>query len=126
MMGKRESKRRTRDERDLALGGGLTGVGEEGKGGRRRGTAGGWEDEFGDVLRDVGRAALPGGADAYDELRRKGKKASVLERSRDTQRKRKTVEFEDISRGDGGDGKRKRSRFESERKNIKKKPRKSM
>ncbi|KAL0577374.1 hypothetical protein V5O48_004626 [Marasmius crinis-equi] len=124
MMGKKEAKRRARDERDLALGGGLAGVGEEGKGGRRRGTAGGWEDEFGDVLRDVGRASQPGGVDAYDELRRKGKKAGALERSRDTQRKRKAVAFEDGGHGEGGDGKRKRSRFESERKNIKKKPRK--
>ncbi|KAK1219855.1 hypothetical protein PQX77_017432 [Marasmius sp. AFHP31] len=128
MMGKKESQRRARDERDLALGGGLAGVGEEGKGGRRRGTAGGWEDEFGDVLKDVGRATRPGGVDAYDELRKKGKKGSVLERSRDPQRKRKVAEFEGVGRGEGGDGpgKRKRSRFESERKNIKGKPRKSV
>ncbi|KAK7049411.1 hypothetical protein VNI00_006012 [Paramarasmius palmivorus] len=123
MMGKKEAMRRARDERDLALGGGLAGVGEEGKGGRRRGTAGGWEDEFGDVLRDVGRASRPGGTDAYEELRRKGKKAGVLERSRDTQKKRKMVEVNDA--GEGMGGKRKRSRFESERKNIKKKGNKS-
>ncbi|KAF9265798.1 hypothetical protein L218DRAFT_1075357 [Marasmius fiardii PR-910] len=129
MMGKKEAKRRARDERDLALGGGLVGVGEDGRGGsgRRRGTAGGFEDEFGDVLRDVGRISRPGSGpgleDAYEELRRKGRKAGVLERSRDEQRKRKAVEFEDGRGRD--DGKRKRSRFESERKNVKKKGRKN-
>ncbi|KAG7086502.1 hypothetical protein E1B28_002455 [Marasmius oreades] len=127
MMGKREANRRARDERDLALGGGLAGVGEDGKGGgrRRRGTAGGFEDEFGDVLRDVGRASRPGagGGDAYEELRRKGRKAGVLERSRDVHRKRKVTEFED---GGAEAGKRKRSRFESERKNVKNKASRSV
>ncbi|THV06202.1 hypothetical protein K435DRAFT_849294 [Dendrothele bispora CBS 962.96] len=117
MMGKKEARRRRRDEEDLALGGGLTGVSEDGKGGgRRRGTAGGWEDEFGDVLRDVGRTSKGalGRGDGYEELRQRGKRGNVLERSRSEKNKKREIEE---SAPDGGRQK-KRSRFESERKNI--------
>lgn len=117
MMSKKESKRRQRDEEDMALGSGLAGITEDGRGGGATGArwrkGGGWADEFGDVLRDTRRS---GGAqgDGYEELRRRSKKASVLERSRAP---RQTADVE----VDVGDNKRKRSRFEMERKNIKKK-----
>ncbi|KAJ4475771.1 hypothetical protein J3R30DRAFT_3658774 [Lentinula aciculospora] len=118
MMGKKEAKRRARDEETLALGGGLSGLGEEGKGGgRRRRTAGGWEDEFGDVLRDVGRGSGRSlGSDGYDELRQEGKRSGFLERSR-VNSKRNADSVDNV------DGemppKRKKSRFEAERKGIK-------
>ncbi|KAF5355570.1 hypothetical protein D9758_006346 [Tetrapyrgos nigripes] len=121
MMGKKEARRRKRDEEDLALGGALTGVTEDGKGSRRRRTAGGWEDEFGDVLRDVDRTSKAGGlgqGDGYEELRQRGKRASVLERSRSEKSKQKrAVEESDPE----GSRQKKRSRFESERKNIRRK-----
>ncbi|KAJ3762613.1 hypothetical protein EV360DRAFT_92363 [Lentinula raphanica] len=115
MMGKKEARRRARDEEALALGGGLSGLGEEGKGaGRRRRTAGGWEDEFGDVLQDIGRSSASGG-DGYDELRQRSKRSGVLERSREN--KKRTAELV----VDGEIQKRKKSRFEMERKRIKSK-----
>ncbi|KAJ3776137.1 hypothetical protein FB446DRAFT_722454 [Lentinula raphanica] len=115
MMGKKEARRRARDEEALALGGGLSGLGEEGKGaGRRRRTAGGWEDEFGDVLQGIGRSSASGG-DGYDELRQRGKRSGVLERSREN--KKRTAELV----VDGEIQKRKKSRFEMERKRVKSK-----
>lgn len=127
MMGKKEELRRRRDEETMAMGGGLSGVDVDGKSrnnGRRRG-AGGLEDEFGDVLRDVGRTKRRDGqGDAYDELRKRGRRGGVLERSR----KSLGGGEDEGGDGDGGDGedgkKRKRSRFEMERKNVKSKKRK--
>lgn len=103
---KKEMKRRKKDEEDIALGG--TGT----ISGRRRG--GGFEDEFGDVLRSVGRSKGGIVGDGYEELRRKGKKRDVLERSRT----RATDETEDV--GEDGPKPRKRSRFEKEAKAVRK------
>ncbi|PBK62933.1 hypothetical protein ARMSODRAFT_963780 [Armillaria solidipes] len=111
MLSKKEARRRRRDEEALAMGGGLSGVGEEGKGRVRRGGRG-FDDEFADVLRDVDRGGR--GGDGYDELRQRSKRGSVLERSRDS--KRESAPMED----DGPMKKRKRSRFEMERKAVKK------
>lgn len=119
MMGKKDARRRVRDEEALALGGGLSGLGEEGKGGgRRRGGAGGWEDEFGDVLRDVGRGSSHSlGGDGYEELRQRGKRGGVLERSRENKKR-----GSDSVAADGEmPQKRKKSRFETERKGVKSK-----
>ena len=111
IMKKSDAKRRARDEEDLALGGDLGG----GSGGRRR--AGGLEDEFSEVLRSVSR--VNGGrsqGDGYEELRKKGKKMDVLERSRN---KRDSMEDEDLV--DEPRRTKKRSRFELETKVAKKK-----
>ncbi|KAF8078059.1 hypothetical protein FPV67DRAFT_1463955 [Lyophyllum atratum] len=116
VMKKSDAKRRARDEEDLALGGSLAGGG-----GKHRRRAGGLEDEFGDVLRSVERVhhrgVIGGKGDGYDELRQRAKKADLLERSRrEGVRKRDSVEEEEpIERT------KKRSRFELEAKNVKKK-----
>ncbi|KAF9044736.1 hypothetical protein BDZ89DRAFT_159215 [Hymenopellis radicata] len=111
MLGKKEARRRARDEETLAMGGALSGVGEEGKGRVQRNR--GLEDEFADVLRDVDRGKRQG--DGYDELRKRSKRGSVLERSRETKRGSVPVDSDEAS-----GMKRKRSRFEMERKSIKK------
>jgi U3 small nucleolar ribonucleoprotein protein LCP5 len=99
VMKKKDMKRRKQDEADLALGGsGMSG---------RHGRGGGLEDEFGDVLRSVGRNRGGIVGDGYEELRQKGKKATVLERSRVRGR-------DDLVDGDEGLKQRKRSRFEKE------------
>ncbi|TFK29828.1 hypothetical protein FA15DRAFT_663101 [Coprinopsis marcescibilis] len=109
---KSEAKRRARDEEDLALGGDLADSGS----GRRRRRAGGLEDEFGDVLRSVERGiSRHGTGDGYEELRERGKRKDVLSRSRMT-RSRDTDDVEV-----DGERQRKRSRFDLEAKNIKKK-----
>ena len=113
MLGKKESRRRTRDEETLAMGGALSGIGEEGKGRIRRNRN--LEDEFADVLRDVDRASGKRGNDGYDELRQRGKRGSVLDRSRKDPPEMPTEEAPEMGM------KRKRSRFEQERKSIKKK-----
>ncbi|KZT54332.1 hypothetical protein CALCODRAFT_420005, partial [Calocera cornea HHB12733] len=97
VMNKKEQKRRAQDEASMALGG----VGM----GRR---VGGLEDEFADVLRGIGEVGRPGRkSDGYEELRKRGQKDGVLERSR----KRPAVE--DMGADEVGDGgKRKRTRFE--------------
>ncbi|TFK42696.1 hypothetical protein BDQ12DRAFT_676648 [Crucibulum laeve] len=115
IMKKSDAKRRARDEEDLALGGDLAGH----IGSRRR--AGGLEDEFGDVLRSVDRVS--GGrsqGDGYEELRKKGRKEDVLERSRRTDgvRNREDAFGEDV---ENVGRMKKRSRFELETKNAKKK-----
>ena len=102
VMKKKEMRRRKKDEEDIALGG------SGGISGRRRG--GGFEDEFGDVLRSVGKSKAGVVGDGYEELRRKGKKKDVLERSRTRGRD----DIEDA--GDDGPRQRKRSRFEKEAK----------
>jgi len=101
VMKKKEMKRRKKDEEDIALGG------SGGISGRRRG--GGFEDEFGDVLRSVGRSKAGVVGDGYEELRKKGRKRDVLERSRT--RGRDEME-------DDGPRQTKRSRFEKEAKTI--------
>lgn len=102
VMKKKDMKRRQKDEEDIALGG------SGGISGRRRG--GGLEDEFGDVLRSVGRRRADAGGvgDGYEELRMKGKKRPVLDRSRT--RGPDVVE----EAADGGPRQRKKSRFEQE------------
>jgi U3 small nucleolar ribonucleoprotein protein LCP5 len=113
MMKKSEAKRRLRDEEDVALGGGARG------GGRRR-TAGGLADEFGDVLRSVGRERRGVSGDGYEELRVKGRKGGVLARSRAVRTR------EDAFGGAEEDaGGRKRSRFEKERRVAAKKANKA-
>lgn len=107
LMKKKDANRRTQDEADLALGGtGITG---------RNGRGAGLEGEFGDILRSVGRSRSAVHGDGYDELRQKGKKQSVLARSRTRSR-------DEASEGGGDDGprQRKRSRFEKEVKAAKK------
>ena len=106
VMKKKDMKRRKKDEEDIALGG------SGGISGRRRG--GGFEDEFGDVLRSVRRNKSGVVGDGYEELRNKGRKKYVLERSRTRQRD----ETEDPS--DDAPRQRKRSRFEKEAKALKK------
>ncbi|KAF7985020.1 hypothetical protein HWV62_10022 [Athelia sp. TMB] len=102
VMKKKDMKRRKKDEEDIALGG------SGGISGRRRG--GGFEDEFGDVLRSVGRQKAGAVGDGYEELRMKGKKRAVLDRSRT----RGPDLAEEVS--DDGPRQRKRSRFEKEAK----------
>lgn len=106
VMKKKDMKRRTQDEANIALGG--TGV--SGRSGRGNGL----EDEFGDIFRSVGRSRAGVVGDGYEELRQKGKKDSVLSRSRT--RGRDEVE----SLGDDGPRQRKKGRFEKEVKASKK------
>ncbi|KDQ59580.1 hypothetical protein JAAARDRAFT_56592 [Jaapia argillacea MUCL 33604] len=117
VMKKKDAKKRAMDEADIALGlegGGALGGG---RGGRRR--AGGLEDEFGDVLRSVGRRREGGGGgDGYEELRKRGRKEGVLERSR---ARTERGGFEESVGGEQGRGQRKRSRFEKETKVARKK-----
>lgn len=115
IMKKSDAKRRARDEEDLALGGDLRG-GSTLRGRRR---AGGLEDEFNEVLRSVSQVS--GGrskGDGYEELRQKGRKLDVLERSRNDSKKRDILDaddgHEDLPR------KKRRSRFELETKSARK------
>ncbi|KAF9532291.1 hypothetical protein CPB83DRAFT_867622 [Crepidotus variabilis] len=113
IMKKSDAKRRARDEADLALGADLGGGGPS-----RRSRAGGLEDEFNDVLRSVNRVS--GGrsqGDGYEELRKRGKKASVIERSK---QKRDHAETEmDVE--EPAPRMKKRTRFELDTKTAKKK-----
>lgn len=74
VMKKSEAKKRARDEAILALGGDLS-TGSKGR-------IGGFGDEFGDVLRSVERGTRKQGGDGYEELRERGKKQNILQRSR--------------------------------------------
>jgi U3 small nucleolar ribonucleoprotein protein LCP5 len=123
MMKKSDARRRLRDEEDLALGGDLGAGAGVGAGKGRRARAGALEDEFGDVLKGAGRGGgVVGGrsmGDGYDELRRRGKKANVLERSRgsDDRRKRRG----DDGAVEEGQGRlKKKTRFELDTKAAKK------
>ncbi|TRM62761.1 hypothetical protein BD626DRAFT_548578 [Schizophyllum amplum] len=100
VMRKRDALRRERDEEDMALGADLSDPRRGGKNRRR----GGLEDEFGDVLKDAERAG--GAGDAYEELRQRGKKRSLLERSR--------ARREEAPEEDEGErpGKKRKTRFE--------------
>ena len=100
VMKKKDMKRRKADEANIALGG----VGNAG----RHGRGGGLEDEFGDILRSVGRSRSGMTGDGYEELRQKGRKEGVLARSRTRAR-------EDILDADEeGPRQRKKGRFETE------------
>jgi U3 small nucleolar ribonucleoprotein protein LCP5 len=109
VMKKKDMKRRRRDEEDIALGGsgGLAGI--------RRG-GGGLEAELGDVLRSVGRSRSGVVGDGYEELRKKGRRGNVLDRSRTRTR---DEAFENM--GDDAPRLTKRSRFEKAAKAAKKK-----
>ncbi|KAI0329854.1 hypothetical protein GY45DRAFT_1361792 [Cubamyces sp. BRFM 1775] len=110
VMKKKEARRRALDEADIALGGsGMV----SGRRGRVPGV--GLEDEFGDILKSVGRSRTGAVGDGYEELRQRGKKESVLARSRARSR---DDALEDL--GDDGPRQRKRSRFEKEVKAAKK------
>lgn len=110
VMKKKESRRRALDEADLALGG--SGM-ASGRRGRVPGV--GLEDEFGDILKSVGRTRSGALGDGYEELRQRGKKEGVLARSR---ARSGDDAFEDM--GEDGPRQRKRSRFEKEVKAVKK------
>lgn len=109
VMKKRDAKQRARDEADIALGG--VG-GSTGRGGR----SGGLEDEFGDILKSVGRTRQGALGDGYEELRQKGKKGSVLVRSRERD--------DNEVGGDEGPRQRKRGKFDKAVKTVKRRGRK--
>ncbi|KAF9495875.1 hypothetical protein BDN71DRAFT_1469688 [Pleurotus eryngii] len=118
MMKKKDHIRRLRDEEDIALGGSASVGGSSGKT-RRRG--GGFEDEFNDVLKNVGKSRGVFDRDGYEELRERGKKGDILERSRSKPKSRSSGRDEvGEETGDAG-RKRKRSRFEADMKSTKKK-----
>lgn len=99
VMKKKDAKRRKEDEANIALGGTGAAVGRGGRGG-------GLEDEFGDILRSVGRNRRGAVGDGYEELRQNGRKTSALARSRERS-------GEEPSEGmDDGPRPRKKSRFE--------------
>ncbi|TBU28997.1 hypothetical protein BD311DRAFT_693535, partial [Dichomitus squalens] len=110
VMKKKDARRRDLDEADIALGG--TGMAS---GNRRRVPGVGLEDEFGDILKSVGRSRQGVVGDGYEELRQRGKKEGVLARSRARSR---DDSFEDL--GDDGPKQRKRTRFDKEVKAAKK------
>ncbi|KAJ7063511.1 hypothetical protein C8F01DRAFT_1133307 [Mycena amicta] len=114
VLGKNQERQRRRDEEDLALGAELGGARGGGKNRRR----GGLEDEFSDVLRNVergGRASHLG--DGYDDLRKSGRK-NAFERAKVNVRARDDGDDED-------ERTKKRSRFEQERKSVKRRAKKS-
>lgn len=96
VMKKKDEKKRRADEADIALGG-------LGAGGRR---GGGFEEEFGDVLRSVSRSQRGVVGDGYEELRKRGKKEDALSRSRGRTRD------DAFSEVDDGPRERKKSRFD--------------
>lgn len=101
VMKKKEMRKRKQDEANIALGG----IGEGG----RHGRGGGLEDEFSDILRSVGRSKSGIVGDGYEELRQKGKKDSVLARSRTRARDDILDQAEEE-----GPRQRKKGRFEKE------------
>jgi U3 small nucleolar ribonucleoprotein protein LCP5 len=105
---KKEAKRRRRDEEDIALGG--AGVGIRG---RQRG---GLEDEFRDIFQSVNNPRKGVSGDAYDELRQRGKRKGMLERSRNRDIPLHNAEATE-------DGPRKRGRFETALKKSRRKER---
>ena len=107
VLGKKDSRRRKRDEEHIALGGRGEAVG------KRRG--GGLEDDFADILRGGsgrgrGKKSKPTAmvGDGYEELRERGRKQGVLSRSRN--RTGASSFGEDA--GPSAGSKRKASRFE--------------
>ncbi len=101
IMNRKESRRRKRDEADIALGG----VGASGRGRSR----GGLQDEFRDILQSVGKTGRSASGDGYEDLRQRAKRKSMLERSRSTDL---PVSNEEAPR--------KRARFENAVKKVKK------
>ncbi|KAG9001741.1 hypothetical protein FRB94_004561 [Tulasnella sp. JGI-2019a] len=101
VLNRSETRRRLRDEADIALGGG----GNTGK----LGHAGDFEGEFTDVLKSIGGNRSSQVGDGYETLRAKAK-TTTLERSRT--RKRDDLDFAD----DGEDSRRggKKGRFEKD------------
>lgn len=112
VMKKKDMKRRKQDEANIALGG----IGVSG----RHSRSGGLEDEFSDILRSVGRSRAGIVGDGYEELRQKGRKESVLARSRTRARDDVIDEL-----ADDGPRQRKKGRFEKEVKATKKRVAKS-
>jgi len=99
-MNRSETRRRLRDEADIALGG----AGNTGK----LGHAGDFEGEFADVLKSIERNQGSQVGDGYEPLRAKAK-TTVLERSR--ARKLDNLDFAD----DGEDARKfKKGRFEKD------------
>jgi len=98
VMKKKDDKRRRQDEADIALGG-------LGAGGRH---GGGFEEEFGDVLRSVSRSQRGVVGDGYEELRKRGKKEDAFSRSKARSR---DDAFSEVD-GDDGPRQRKKSRFD--------------
>lgn len=103
VMKKKDAKRRKQDEEDIALGG-------AGGGSRRGRSRGGLEDEFRDVLSSVGKSRSARMGDGYEELRQRGKRQNMLERSR----------VRDMDADDGSNVPRKKARFEDDMKKFKK------
>lgn len=99
VMKKRDAKRRKEDEAEMALGrmpGSTFG---------KRGRGGGLEDEFGDILKSVGRSRNAGAGDGYEELRQRSRKEGALARSR-------ARSMDDAFEKEDGPRPRKKSRFE--------------
>jgi U3 small nucleolar ribonucleoprotein protein LCP5 len=96
VMNKKEGRRRLRDEEDMALGGASA----------RKGGGAALREEFRDVLGAIERKRSTSGGDGYEELRQKGKKASVLERSR-------VRKADHVDEAREGSRVRKKSRFEA-------------
>ncbi|PCH38437.1 hypothetical protein WOLCODRAFT_136278 [Wolfiporia cocos MD-104 SS10] len=111
VMKKRDVRQRERDEADIALGGTGASAG-------RRGRGNGLADEFGDILRSVGRSRGGAIGDGYEELRQRSKRGSALARSR---ARGAGDAFDDL--GDDGPRSNKRSRFEREVKEVSRKRR---
>ena len=111
VMKKKDAKKRRRDEADIALGG--TGAGLAST--RRRATGVDFASEFDDILRAVNRKKDGAVGDGYEELRQRGKKRDVLDRSRMKSR-------EEVDRVDEDDGReRKRGKFQKDRAAFRKK-----
>lgn len=99
VMKKRDAKQRKQDEADMALGG------MPGSTFGRRGRGGGLEDEFGDILKSVGRSRNAGAGDGYEELRQRSRKDGALVRSR-------ARSMDEAFEEEEGPRPRKKSRFE--------------
>jgi len=105
IMKKKDMKQRARDEADLAMGADLM---DSSTNRGRRQRAGALEDEFAGILRSATRVTGVGQGDGYEELRQRGKKRQILERSREV--------AHDDSADVEGPRMKKRSRFEQETK----------
>ncbi|KAH9857625.1 hypothetical protein C2E23DRAFT_865421 [Lenzites betulinus] len=104
IMKKKDARRRALDEADVALGGSGMASAQH-----RRAPGGGLDDEFGDILKSVGRSRSGAVGDGYEELRQRGKKEGVLARSRARSRDDGPEDA-----GEDGPRQRKRSRFDKE------------
>lgn len=109
LLNKKESKKRLRDEADIALGG-------MGGGGRAR-VGGGLEEEFDDILKSVSRSKSSKFGDGYEDLRHRSKKEDAFSRSRT----RKQPDDDMDADADVGGRGTKRSKFERDVSKVKKK-----